>query len=216
MFLFFDTETTGKPIRGVPPWAEGQPRIVQLCALLCDEDGADVNLFAAIIKPDGWTIPDEVAALHGITQAQAERVGVPIKTALSMFRWMAAPAKKLIAHSAEFDMDRVNGELHLAGIDEKVFSVWKQDLFCTKLAMMDVCRLEFKERKSWSKQEFRWPSLEEAHIHAFGEKFAGAHNAFSDVFACKRVFFWMRGKGMIDELDHNKIKLNPVAALNQI
>lgn len=210
MFLFFDTETTGKPIRGVPPWADGQPRIVQLCALLCDDAGEDIQMFSAIIKPEGWTIPQEVTDnCHGISQELAERIGVPIKTALSMFRWMAARATKLVAHSADFDMDRVNGELYLAGINEMTFAVFPDQLFCTKLAMMDVCRLEFVEKKSWSKQEFRWPSLVEAHTHAFGEEFKGAHNALHDVYACKRVFFWMREKGMIPDLDHRKVILNP-------
>jgi DNA polymerase III subunit epsilon len=212
MFLFFDCETTGKPLKGVPPWAPGQPRIVQLCALLCDEQGQDVNLFAAIIKPDKWTIPPELAELHGITQELAERVGIPIKTALSAFRWFAAPATKMIAHSADFDADRVNGELYLAGIEPHVFEVWGKFLFCTKLAMMPVCKLEFAERKSWSNQEYRWPSLEEAHVKAFGEKFAGAHNAFHDVYACKRVFFWMLNKGLIPTLDHRDVRLD---VLNQ-
>ncbi len=196
MVLFFDVECNALPQRGIPEWAEGQPHIVQLCALLCEEDGSDRNLFSAVIKPEGWKISDENAKVHGITQEIAERTGIPIKTALSTFRWFAQAARVYVAHSAEFDTDRINAELHWAGVRDK-WEIEKQRTYCTKLGMMPVCRLPFDQKKAWSKQEFKWPSLEEAHTHAFGSKFDGAHNAFHDTFACKRVFFWMTENGHV-------------------
>lgn len=57
MFLFFDTETTGLK----------SPHIVQLAALLTEEDGRECARLNVIIQPEGWTIPDEAAAVHGIT-----------------------------------------------------------------------------------------------------------------------------------------------------
>lgn len=72
MLLFYDSETTGLPLFDQPSEDPRQPHLVQLAAILCDEDGktkASINL---IIKPNGWVIGDEVAAIHGITQDVAQ------------------------------------------------------------------------------------------------------------------------------------------------
>lgn len=196
MLLFFDTETSDEVQKGLPPWAEGNARIVQLAALLCNDDGGDENIFAAIIKPDGWRIIPKFETYHGITNERAEAVGIPIKTALSAFRWFARPAKRFVAHSANFDRDRVNGELHRAGVDS--FEVQAKDCFCTMLGMMDVCKIPLQRK--WGDQKFKWPSLEEATQHAFGESVEGAHNALKDVIACKRLYFWMKAQGITPAL----------------
>jgi DNA polymerase-3 subunit epsilon len=70
--LFYDTETTGLPLWNLPSEHPEQPRVLQLAALLCDEaTGEDLQQMNMIILPDGWTVPDEVAAIHGITTERA-------------------------------------------------------------------------------------------------------------------------------------------------
>jgi DNA polymerase-3 subunit epsilon len=194
MFLTFDTETTGKPLRGIPPWAAGQPFIVQLCAELSKDDGTPVSSFNCLIKPEGWKISDEAFGVHGISQDACEKVGVPIKTALSMLRWMMRPAFRYVAHSAEFDLDRIEAEIHRQNI---VWDLDRRPAFCTKIGMMDVCKLPHTNGRKWAGQEFKWPSLQEAHTHCFGAEFAGAHGAIADVQACKRVFLWMRENKLV-------------------
>jgi DNA polymerase-3 subunit epsilon len=77
MILAYDTETTGLPDFKNPSDAPQQPHIVQFGAMLInpitEQPMASVNL---IVRPEGWTIPDEVAAIHGITQDVAMAVGV--------------------------------------------------------------------------------------------------------------------------------------------
>jgi DNA polymerase III epsilon subunit-like protein len=36
--------------------------------------------------------------------------------------------------------------------------------------------------------DFKWPKLEEAYKHYYGEIFSGAHDALVDVRACRDVF----------------------------
>ena len=148
-----------------------------------------------MIKPEGWTISDEAFAVHGIHQDACEKVGVPIKTALSMLRWMMRPARRYVAHSADFDLDRIEAEIHRQGI---VWDLDRRSAFCTKEAMTPVCKIPHTNGRHWTGQEFKWPSLQEAHTHCFGSEFDGAHNAIADVQACKRVFLWMREKNLVN------------------
>lgn len=197
MILFFDTETNSKPLQGIPEWAEGQPRIVQLAAMLTDENGKEINSMSLVIRPDGWIIPEQLTEIHGISQHFAEHVGVPIKSALSAFRFMARPAMRYVAHSVEFDRDRVNAEMTWAGVREK-WEVDSQLCFCTKNGMTDVCKIPFPNgARRWGTQSHKWPTLDEAHRHCFGTPVENAHDALADVRACARVFFWMREQGLV-------------------
>lgn len=84
--LFYDTETTGLPLFKEPSEHPDQPHIVQLAAILVDLDTRrEIASMDVIVRPDGWTIPDDVAAIHGITTGHAMQVGVPEKLAVRMF-----------------------------------------------------------------------------------------------------------------------------------
>jgi DNA polymerase-3 subunit epsilon len=81
---FFDTETTGKANMKADPWLDTQPRIVQLAALLCTEDGkemASINLLVAPAIP----IEEEAAKIHGITNEFAAANGIDIVHAMLLF-----------------------------------------------------------------------------------------------------------------------------------
>ena len=71
--LFFDTETTGIPERS---WEwhtdiDKYPHVVQMAWL----HGCKVETH--IIRPDGWEIPEETVAVHGITTEYALEHGEP-------------------------------------------------------------------------------------------------------------------------------------------
>ena len=87
MYLFFDTETTGLPRRWGAPVTETDnwPRMVQLAWIMCDEAGNRLESRNAIVKPEGYTIPEEVSKLHGITTAMALKDGLPLQEVLEDF-----------------------------------------------------------------------------------------------------------------------------------
>jgi DNA polymerase III subunit epsilon len=181
--LFCDTETTGKVDFRASSLASHQPHIVQLGALLTEDDGVERGVLDVIIKPDGWEVPAEAAAVHGITTEIANRCGIPLICALSVFSNLLACADLLIAHNIDFDVsvlltafDRLKKE---AGAD-RIGSVQR---FCTMRATTQLCRLPGKFG------DFKWPKLNEAHRHLFNEDVQGAHDAMTDVRACKRIFF---------------------------
>ena len=83
MYLIFDTETTGlpldfsKPISDFENW--GEARCVQLAWQLHDENGILIEASNDIIKPNGFEIPLESIAIHGVSSAIANKHGISIE-----------------------------------------------------------------------------------------------------------------------------------------
>ncbi len=181
MKLFFDTETTGKAnMRGGPMVT--QPAIVQLGALLTDDDGGERAVMNLIIKPDGWTIPAEAAAIHGITTDLAEQCGVPLVSALSVFSMLCARANELIAHNIDFDLLVTESAYHRLGKESRFDGLPK---FCTMKATTDVCKIP-------GPYGYKWPKLAEAHVQLLCRELEDAHDALADVRGCARVYFALK------------------------
>jgi DNA polymerase III epsilon subunit-like protein len=177
MYLFFDTETTGKLDEG--------PHVVQVAALLADIDHKTVGEVNVLIKPDGWIVPDHVAKIHGITTERAEAYGVPISIALNLYDALARRAETLVAHNIDFDCAVLGMEyerLHRHGPGDG------KEIFCTMRESTDLVRLP----SPYGKPGFKWPRLTEAYSFFFNEEFVGAHDARNDLLACQRIFMHLQ------------------------
>lgn len=176
--FYFDTETTGFPQREGTP-LEQCPFIVQIAAILIDDEQGEVACLSTIIKPDGWIIPDDVAAIHGITTEKAEAFGIPAKVAMATFSQLCRQADEVIAHNIGFDLKLVAYEIDRVKAPNVISD---KPQFCTMAATTDICKLPGKYPG-----KFKWPKLIEAHMHFFNEGFDGAHDALADVRACARI-----------------------------
>ena len=186
MKLFFDTETTGKYNFGAGVGHPTQPYLVQLAAILTDDAGKERAAFHTIIKPDGWTVPLEAAQIHGISTEIAESCGLPLAEAMSCFYGLASIADELVAHNSAFDvavLSTVFARLQLTGF-QSLFT--DKRITCTMLGSTDFCRIP-------GRRGYKWPSLQEAHCHFYGQRFDGAHDAMADTRACLRVAFALKG-----------------------
>jgi DNA polymerase-3 subunit epsilon len=186
--LFFDTETTGKADFKRAPDANGQPRLVQFGALLTDQDGNELSCASLIVTPQGFEIPQEVSDLHGITTEIARALGVDCSVPRHIFRRFWSAASLVVAHNIDFDLFIMDGEFYRALGTGKQWGE-PNNTFCTMRAMIPVCKLPGYYG------DYKFPKLEEAYKHAFGETF-NAHNAMDDVRACSRLFFWMLKNGL--------------------
>lgn len=84
--IFYDTETTGLPDWKAPSDSETQPHLVQLAAILCNEETREIiDTLDVVIKPNGWVITPENAAIHGTTQEMAEATGIDEAEAFKHF-----------------------------------------------------------------------------------------------------------------------------------
>lgn len=187
MILFFDTETTGKADFKASPDAKHQPRLVQFAALLCEDDGEEIQSANLIIKPEGFTIPESAASIHGITTERATAVGVDCSIARHLYRRWWNASSVMVAHNIQFDLLIMDGELFRHAGGSKAWGE-ARDTFCTMQAMTPICKLP------GNYGDFKWPRLQEAHKHAFGVEFDGAHDALADVRACARIYLWLRNQ----------------------
>lgn len=185
MILFFDTETTGKANFKLPCDHPDQPRLVQLGAIMCNEEGKEISSMNLIVRPDGYTIPEEAAALHGIPHSLACAVGLPAVRVLNIFHELARSSATFVAHNIDFDEFVLNGEFLRHKYTKLPFETDAQFL-CTMKGMMDFCKLT-----GGYNGEYKWPSLQEAYFTAFDQPFDGEHDAMADVRACMALHFWI-------------------------
>lgn len=193
--LFYDTETTGLPLFSEPSEDPRQPHIVQLGAALVDLDTREtLSCIDVIVRPNGWTIPDEVAAIHGITTEKAQACGVAESVALHMLADLWARAEERIAFNEGFDARIVRIGLKRFAENEALphADLWKEgaaccvaDLATPLMKMAPTDRMRGAGRGG----QFKKPKLSEAYKHFIGKPLDGAHNAMVDVRACMEVFF---------------------------
>jgi DNA polymerase III epsilon subunit-like protein len=198
MYLFFDTETTGLPkdykakITKVDNW----PRIVSLAFLLTDGSGEKVRESSYIIKPDGFEIPPEASAIHGITTVRAAAEGVPMAGAILSFLAAVSNAAVLVAHNIDYDSCVLGAEIVRAFGETEYRKIMDEQLgttrkyLCTMQESIELCKLP-------GKYGFKFPKLAELHKFLFGEVPAKVHDAAAGVAICAKCFFEMRRKGYI-------------------
>jgi DNA polymerase III subunit epsilon len=187
MLLFIDSETTGLPDFNKRASDPSQPHMVQLAAMLCEPTGEIREAHNVIIKPDGWTISDEVADIHGIDHELAMRVGIPEACAAELLWQMLKRQTLLVAHNVQFDKFLSRIACRRYGLLSDAEDAWWKAMpqFCTMRETTEICQLP------GGRGGFKWPKLEEAHEIIFGEKPVKSHDAMEDLLSCKRLYFYL-------------------------
>lgn len=182
MYLFFDTETTGKPknYKASPREVDNWPRVIQLAYALYNEDKELIYSNCDLIYPDGWEIPKEKFWIdHGYSTEKSKAEGIPLQAALETFIPAIDTCDYLIAHNIDFDLPIVQAEM----IRLEMVANNKPKRFCTMKSTTNICKIPS------SSGGYKWPKLEELHRFLFNEDFDGAHDAMNDVKATARCFF---------------------------
>ena len=188
--LFLDCETTGIPNFGLPADDPSQPRVCSLAALMVDDELDYGNCrwkeeFVTLIKPDGWTIPEETSCIHGITTEIALAKGIPAVEAMSRLGAMMDRADRVAAYNVRFDLKMARGELRRAGFPDR-FGLPTIDImrlatdYCQMPPTAKMVAAGFKKPKP--------PKLHEAVERILGRKHEGAHDARADAMACIDIY----------------------------
>lgn len=200
-----DTETNGFPKYGEPSDSPDQPHIVQLAAAIVDVDTREVvHGINFIVRPDGWEIPDDVAAIHGITQDKALEIGVPEEVAIGAFyALLADPAggfRQRVAHNKNFD-DRLIRIATTRYLSRELADEYREaESYCTMKHSQPICQLPLTEKQqARGIKGFKQPKLSEAYKHFTGNDLEGAHDAMVDVNACIAVYFGIQDHGKTAE-----------------
>jgi DNA polymerase-3 subunit alpha len=182
--IIFDTETTGLPKdKTIPPQykKDNWPDLVSICWRVYDHDVCVANNYY-VIKPDGWKIPAESSQIHGITDADANKHGIPLSDVMTRFLADRSTSHRVIAHNISFDKQVIFHAMF-----------WRLGMYgcswdslseiCTGLLATEELQLPFRSGRG-----FKMPSLKELYVATFGQdEPAGAHNAERDVDVVEKV-----------------------------
>lgn len=189
--LFFDTETTGLPIWKEPSEDPSQPHIVQLAASLIDsETRKTIAAIDLIVKPDGWVIPEETIAVHGITNEYANKYGIYEKPVIDLFYDLHSRADVRIAHNETFDARIARIAMKRYGYADADCDQFKAVTSeCTMWLSLPICKLPKAKGGG-----FKQPKLSEAYEYFLNKPLENAHSARADVDACIAVYFAIKDK----------------------
>ena len=184
IYIFFDTETTGLPINWKAPVQDvnNWPRMVQIAWLLYDANGNRIDEKDFIIKPEGFSIPDDAMQVHGISTERAMDEGQDLDFVLKLFAEQIETASTLVAHNMSFDEKIVGAEFIRKSIPNKLFQT---NRICTMKESTGYCQIP-------GYYGYKWPKLSELHIELFGEDFEEAHDAAVDINATAKCFWKMK------------------------
>ena len=185
-YLFFDCETTGLPrnFRAKPSADDNWPRIVSLAFILASE-GVEESM-SYVIRPEGFTIPQEATDVHGITNERAHAEGKSLFEVLYTFYGSMDLLRDttLVAHNYSFDAPVLGSEF-LRKMDKNPLD--GRESICTMKGSTSWCGLPGN----------KWPKLTELYEKCFDRPMEGAHDALTDVTACKDCFFHLQGLGVL-------------------
>lgn len=201
--LLIDTETTGLVKRELRSDDPAQPHLVELGAILFDADERKIrSQVSLIVRPDGWTIPDGAAEVHGIDTNTAYRCGLPMDTVIDVFASLVSGAQEIMAYNLPFDRRIMRTAWLRTGRSRDGFDAifdWFGDGMnamkpgrCVMNACTPVVNLPPTEkmlRAGFNKP--KTPNLTEAYRHFFGQPFQGAHGALADCHATLAIHWKM-------------------------
>lgn len=187
LILPYDTETTGLPAYKDPSDAPHQPHIVQIAAALVDTSTRlKTASMSRIVKPDGWVIPDDVIAVHGITNERAMDEGIPEKQALEEFLHMWGYREgephafiRRLGYNESFDARIIRIAMKRYGYDDTANMLWKGG--------NAICAMRRSTNAKLMGSKF--PKLAEAYLALTGMKMENAHTAMGDVDGVLTVWF---------------------------
>lgn len=192
--LFFDTETTGIPDRAAK-WDVDfmeYPHIVQMAWIY----GCKVENH--IIRPDGWEIPDDVVAIHGITTEYALEHGEPFAAVVDMFIQDCHDAGLICGHNIHFDTGIVKANI-LREFGREFYNANDVEQALYKGKRIDTMRSTMKwvdARNSWGKLKF--PNLSELYSRCFPGETFHAHDALDDTKAVARCLPVILELGLVE------------------
>jgi DNA polymerase-3 subunit epsilon len=190
--LFYDTETTGLPLFNEPSEDPRQPHIVQLGACLVDLDTwTTLATLDVICRPQGWTIPADVAAIHGITTEHAAAIGVAETMAVGLFMELWEVCDFRVAHNETFDARLMRIALMRHGTrPQEEADKWKAGKAeCTQILSTPILKLPpTPKMRAAGRHHNKSANLGEAFQFFTGKPLDGAHSALVDVHACMAVY----------------------------
>ena len=197
MYAVIDTETSGLFNFALPADAEGQPRLAHLAMIFVDAYLQEETVVDLLVKPEGWTMPPEVAAINHLPNELLLEKGLPVAHVLQAYTDAVDRGRIIVCHNAQYDTKIMRGELRRAGMDDRFE---RTPNICTMRALTDICQIPKANGKG-----FKFPKLSEAMAH-FKIEQHGAHSAGGDARSALELFRKLKELGLCPEPSVNYAK----------
>ena len=200
--LVFDSETTGLSKTQIisPSTIHLWPHVVQFSYIVFDTESNEiVKIKDSIIKvPDGFTITEENAKIHGITTEISLVKGVDLLPVLEEFFADFDSADHIVGHNVSFDINMIKAELQrliMNSSDKKLQDYLttintSTKFYCTMQETIELCGIEMKDKYGRSYKKF--PKLVELYQKMFNVTPKNLHNSLNDVIVCLRCFIKLK------------------------
>jgi len=190
MYAIVDTETSGLFNFALPADAEGQPRLAHLAMIFVDEKLQEESIVDLLVRPDGWTMPPEVAAINHLPNELLLEKGLPVAHVLQAYTDAVDRGRIIVAFNSQYDTKIMRGELRRAGMDDRFE---RTPNICVMRALTDICKIPKANGKG-----YKFPKLSEA-MTAFNIKQDGAHTAGGDARSALELFRVLKNSGRCPE-----------------
>ena len=190
MYAVIDCETTGLFNFALPADAEGQPRLAHLAMIFVDENLQEENIVDLLVKPEGWTMPPEVAAINHLPNELLLEKGLPVAHVLQAYTDAVDRGRIIVAFNSQYDTKIMRGELRRAGMDDRFE---RTPNICVMRALTDICKIPKANGKG-----YKFPKLSEA-MAVFDIKQDGAHTAGGDARSALELFRVLKNSGRCPE-----------------
>lgn len=192
--LFFDTETTGLPPKNAK-WDEDFNEFPYLCEVAWIFGRKTES---HIIRPDGWTVPEDASKIHGITQEYAAEHGEPLAEVLEKFIADCRQAHLICGHNIYFDISVVKANI-LRHLGREFYNAADAEMALFKGKRIDTMRASMKWVDArFSSGRLKFPSLNELFARCFPEETFKEHQALDDIRAVVRCLPVLVDEGLIE------------------
>jgi DNA polymerase-3 subunit epsilon len=155
-----------------------------------------------LVKPEGWTMPPEVAAINHLPNELLMEKGLPVAHVLQAYTDAIDRGMVIVTFNAQYDTKIMRGELRRAGMDDRFE---RTPNICVMRALTDVCQIPKANGKG-----FKFPKLAEAMAH-FKIEQHGAHSAGGDAQSALELFRKLKELGRCPEPSINFAKERPAS-----
>lgn len=188
--LYLDIETTGLIPKGAE-WRDDYEDFPFLVSISWIFNG---RTYDHLIKPEGYDIPKESEAIHGISYSEAIYIGIPFVNIIYDIIGQAENATHIIGHNLHFDISVIKANIlkYNGNIDQANKALAPGKRICTMLSTMQIVKATHPGTR-----RIKWPTLQELHEHLFGELFDDAHSSKADIEATKRCHEALIERGLI-------------------
>lgn len=222
--LIFDVETTGLLNMRVPlpSTLDSCPYVLQFSYLMYDITNKKLikSVDNYIKIPDTVNIPENAAAVNGITREMCE-TGKPIVEILKEFYNDYHCANKLVAHNYKYDSRMLTIEMkrnwHLLKKDYpyalNLFDpIYMKNIpmkyVCTMDSCTNLCQIKFPDNDPNKPIRYKWPTLLQLHFHLFQYEPENLHNSLIDCMVCLRCYLKVFCDYVLDEESFKSMSLD--------